>query len=55
MSEYIVLVPSINSATASPNPVNINSQFTLTISISEIEKILEPVKWFSGEVFSGEV
>lgn len=42
MSEYIVLMPTIQVASVSPNPVSINSQFTISVSVSEVEKILYP-------------
>lgn len=55
MSEYVALIPTIQAATTSPNPVYINSQFTISVSVSEIEKILYPEIWYSGEIYSGEV
>lgn len=55
MSEYVVLLPQIDAAAASPNPVNINAQFVLSIKVSEIQKTLEPEIWYSGEIYSGEV
>ena len=55
MSEYVVLLTQINTAAMSPNPVSMNAQFTLSVSISEIQKTLEPEIWYSGEIYSGEV
>lgn len=55
MSEYVVYLPSIEAASASPNPVDINAKYTLSIKVSEIQKTLEPEKWYSGEIYSGEV
>lgn len=55
MDEYIVLIPTIQAASVSPAPVSINSKFTISVSVSEIEKILYPEIWYSGEIYSGEV
>ena len=55
MSEYFVSLPVIDSASISPNPVDINAKYTLSIKASEIEKILEPEIWYSGKIYSGEV
>ena len=55
MSEHVVLIPVIQTASASPNPVGINQQFTIVVSVTEIEKILYPEIWYSGEIYSGEV
>lgn len=51
---YILLVPQINSASISPNPVNANTSFLIAISVSEIEEVLEPMIFFSGTFYAGQ-
>lgn len=55
MSEYVVYLPEIQTAALTPNPVNINSQFVISIKVTEIQKTLEPEIWCSSEIYSGEV
>lgn len=45
---------TIDSASFSVNPVNINSTTILTVKVTEKEIIPEPVWNFSGETYSGE-
>lgn len=54
-SRTVILLPQIAAASISPNPVQINQKFVLTITAEEIEKFLEPVIYYSGEIYSGEV
>ncbi|MBO5218782.1 MAG: hypothetical protein J6C52_05080 [Clostridia bacterium] len=54
-SRTVILLPQIAAASISPNPVQINQKFILTITAEEIEKFLEPVIYYSGEIYAGEV
>lgn len=45
---------TITGAFFSVNPVNINTQTTLTVTIEEMQMILGE-HWFSGEIYAGEV
>lgn len=45
---------TIESASFSVNPVNINSSTKLTVKVTEKEIIPEAVWYFSGEIYSGE-
>lgn len=53
--QYTVLIPEITAASFSVNPVNINGKTILSVSVTEKTTILEPVKIYSGEFYSGEV
>ena len=56
MSEtYTVLVPKILTAAFAPNPADINTQTRLTVTVTEETVYLEPTKYYSGELFAGEV
>ncbi len=50
-----LLIPQILAALITPNPAEINSKITITVTVSEIEKILEPTYFYSGEIYAGEV
>ena len=52
---YQVQVPSIKSATITPNPVNFNVKFILSVSVEEETKTLEPYYYYSGDIYAGEV
>lgn len=56
MSEtYPVLLPKITAAAFAPNPANINTKTHLTVTVTEETVYLEPTKYYSGEIFAGEV
>lgn len=56
MSEtYAVLVPKILAAAFAPNPADINTKTKLTVTVTEETVYLEPTKYYSGEIFAGEV
>lgn len=56
MSEtYPVLLPKITAAAFAPNPANINTKIRLTVTVTEETVYLEPTKYYSGEIFAGEV
>ena len=51
---YILVVPSVQSATISPNPVNANTAYLISITVAEIELILEPIFRYCGTFVCGE-
>lgn len=51
---YVILVPDIQSASISPNPVNANTAFLIAVMTTEIEKVLEPVTRYCGTLKCGE-
>lgn len=51
---YVILVPVIQSASISPNPVNANAAFLAAVLVTEIEKVLEPVVRYCGTLMCGE-
>ena len=55
MAEYVVLLPTIESASFSINPVTINGKTVLTVTIVEASIVVEPEKYYSGEIHAGEV
>ena len=48
-------IPIIDSAIVEPQVLNTRQQFTITVTVSEITRILLPEQIFSGEIFSGEL
>lgn len=50
-----LLIPQILAALITPNPATINQKITITVTVSEIEKFLEPTYFYSGEIYAGEV
>lgn len=55
MGEYVFLLPVIESASFSVNPSVINGKTVLTVSVVEQQIVLEPEKYYSGELYAGEV
>lgn len=56
MSEtYPILIPKIFAAAFAPNPADINTKALLTVTVTEETVYLEPTKYYSGEIFAGEV
>ncbi|WP_346867136.1 hypothetical protein [Clostridium sp. UBA1353] len=49
-----ILIPSIDSVTIIPNPVNANTSFLIAISVSEYEKVLESSTPLCGTMKVGE-
>ena len=52
---YPILIPKILAAAFAPNPADINSKIRLTVTVTEETVYLEPTKYYSGEIFAGEV
>ena len=54
MSDYVIFVPQIDSAAITPNPVEANTSLKISVVVSEIQKVLYPEWYYSGEIYSGE-
>ena len=52
---FTVLIPEITTASFSVNPAVINGKTILSVTVTEKAVILELEKFYSGEIFSGEV
>lgn len=52
---YAQIMPSVDSASISPNPAHINQYITISVSVSEDLILLDPVWFYSGQIYSGEV
>ena len=53
--QYSVMIPEIKDASFSVNPADMNSKIVLSVNVIEKNIILEPVFFYSGEIYSGEV
>jgi hypothetical protein len=49
-----VYEPAITSVTLSANPININTAFTISVAVTEVEVIMYRVSKISGAAISGE-
>lgn len=49
-----VYEPEVTAVTISPNPVNINTQFTISVSVTEVEVTMYKVSPISGTLKSGQ-
>lgn len=52
---YQVQIPVVKTASITPNPVDFNTKFTLSVSVVEETITLEPYYYYSGDVYAGEV
>lgn len=52
---YTAQIPRVDSAVITPNPVDFNTKFVLSVSVSEETVTLEPYYYYSGEIYAGEV
>ena len=52
---YQVQVPRIDSASITPNPVDFNAKFLISVTVSEETITLEPYYYYSGDLYAGEV
>lgn len=52
---YQVQIPRIDSVSITPNPVDFNTKFLLSVSVSEETITLEPYYYYSGDIYAGEV
>ena len=52
---YQIQVPRIDAAVITPNPVDFNTQFLISVTVSEVTVTLEPQYFYSGEIYAGEV
>lgn len=56
MSEmYTILLPKILTASFAPNPADINTKTVLSVTVTEETVYLTPEKYYSGELYAGEV
>jgi len=49
-----VYEPRISAVTISSNPVNINTSFTISVSVADVEVIMYTVSKISGAAISGQ-
>lgn len=49
-----VYEPKISMVSITPNPVNINTSFTISVSVSEVEVVMYKVSAVSGTIKSGQ-
>lgn len=55
MSDTITItLPEITAVNLTPNPVNAQALFTISVAVTEISKILYPEWSYSGELYAGE-
>ena len=52
---YPVSLPKITAASFTQTPANINSKTVLAVTVTEETIYLEPEKYYSGELYAGEV
>ncbi|MBU5627701.1 hypothetical protein KQI82_12355 [Oscillibacter sp. MSJ-2] len=52
---YTIQIPEITSADIVANPVSINISVKLSVSVIEKTITLEPMWYYSGELYGGEV
>lgn len=52
---YTVQIVTIDTASFSINPADINAKTVLTVKVSEETRYLEPAKRYVGEIYLGEV
>lgn len=49
-----VFEPKITAVTISPNPVNINTSFLISVGVTEVEVVMYKVSAVSGTIKSGQ-
>lgn len=55
MSNYTILMPSIDQISITPNPAIQNSNIKISVLVTEVQVKLTPEIKYSGEFYSGEV
>lgn len=55
MAEHQITLPSITAVALSPNPCAASASMTISVTVTEIVKVLTPEKIYSGEIYSNEV
>lgn len=50
----VILKPSIDNVTITPNPVAANTPYLLTVTVTEVEVELEPIIIYCGTFYAGE-
>lgn len=51
---YILLVPVIQTASIAPNPVTANTGYLLSVMVTEIELVIQPIIRYCGTFRCGE-
>ncbi len=51
---YVLIVPVIQSAAIAPNPVNANTAYLISVAVTEIELLIEPIVRYCGAIICGE-
>ena len=51
---YTAQVPEVESASITPNPVNMNTTFLLSVEVIEVTVTLEPYFYYAGDLYAGE-
>lgn len=54
-SGITIKIPTITAASIAPNPGVINAAVLISITATEISKILYPDPYYLGEIYAGEV
>lgn len=52
---YVITLPRIDAVSIVPNPSQINQTLSISVTVSEFQKVLEPVYFYAGELYAGEV
>lgn len=52
---YTIVLPQVAMASFAVNPVDMNTQTLLSVTVVEETVYLKPTYYYSGELFSGEV
>lgn len=53
--EMLFRLPKIISAEFSVNPCGVNQEIVISVSVTEVFKVLYPEDYYSGEIYSDEV
>ena len=51
---YTMQIPQVTAATIAPNPVSIRGAVKLSVTVTEIQVILQPETRYAGEIYAGE-
>lgn len=55
MPDYSIQIPKIETSSITPNPANINTPILVSVQVIEETLVLQPVWFYSGQIYSGEV
>lgn len=51
---YSITLPQIDNVEISPRQTTTNGEFFIAVAVSEYTKILEPIYFYSDEIYAGE-